>query len=151
MSEDFVPANPSTKVKKDEALKGGRETSVQSSSFRLRRVRDLIVIESLVSRLTQGDAIIDVTRQAVEKNSDGVIFHLPTPTYVTSDFMRCLRDAAEIAQENSVPYFAVVHVKLRLLIEMFGLEHVIRPAKTLVEAMESLKPDAFKHPASDDD
>lgn len=134
-----------TKIKKKEAM-GGRETSVQSSTFRLRRVHNVIVVESLSSRLTEGDSLLDVVDQALQKPGDGIIIHLPTPTYVTSQFLRCLRDAGERIAAAGRPFVAVVHPKMRLLIEMFNLQDELPTVKSLVDALDAVKPGALDSP-----
>jgi len=114
------------------------DTSVNSSKFRLRRVGGVLVVESLVQQLDAHEALLKVINEAMSKTGDGLIIHLPTPNYITSLFIHSILDAADACKEAGRPFLAVVHPKLKLLIQMFNLQDHIPCADRLDSAITKI-------------
>lgn len=111
---------------------------MKSSKFRLRRVGGVQVIESLVSQLESYDELHKIVAEAMSRPGDGLIIHLPTPTYITSLFIQGIVDAADDSKRADRPFFAVVHPKLKLLIQMFNLADSIPCADRLDTAINRI-------------
>jgi len=127
----------------------GRDTGTLSTRFKMRRVEDVLVVETISEGLNNPEALVGVWEEALEKQSKGVIIHLPTPKYVSSLFIRTLLDCAEDARKKSKPFVVVVHPKLRLLFQMFELLDEVPMADRLNRAVESIAVQAAKLAATE--
>ncbi len=116
-----------------------KETSGGSPVFRLRRVSGVIVIESLSAKLSEHEALKEVIGEILEEKIEGVILHLPTPTYVSSLFLLAMVKIAEEYKQLGTPFYAVMHPKMRLLVDMFNLSKEIPYAERLDRAIEKIK------------
>lgn len=117
----------------------GRDTDVDSETFRLRRAERCIVVENLNPNLTQHEELRAVCRQAFEKSGKiGVVLHFPTPKYVTSLFIVALREIGREARAAKRPFLAVLHPKLRLLLAIFELQDDIPTEDRLEIALQTL-------------
>jgi hypothetical protein len=118
----------------------GRQTTVVSAAFRLRRVSDFVVIENVVPKLMNGEELKAVWEAAVSKEDcKGVILHFPSPTYVSSVVIVTLREIGRQMQEAGRPWRAVLHPKLRLLLEIFELKDVIPTEDRLENAVKRMR------------
>lgn len=117
----------------------GRETGTTSTRFKLRRLEDVIVVESVSEGLNHSEALSALWGEALGKKQNGIIIHLPSPKYVSSLFIRGLYDCALDASEKNVPFVLVVHPKLRLLFHMFELLDEVPIAERLDRAMDAIK------------
>ncbi|MCA8939964.1 MAG: hypothetical protein KDB07_09155 [Planctomycetes bacterium] len=115
-----------------------RDTQVHSSTFRARWLEGVLVIESLVSKIDRDDVLMDVFNQSLEKEPEGIILNLQRPRYISSLLIVAIRDIAKRAAELDIPFVAVIHPKLRLLLEMFGITSVVRTGENLDRTVREL-------------
>ncbi len=118
----------------------GRETEVVSKDYRLRRVGGFVVIENIVPKLLHGAELKEVWEAATSKQDcHGVILHFPTPNYVSSVVIVALREIGKQMQESGRPWRAVLHPKLRLLLEIFDLKDAIPTEDRLETAVKRMR------------
>ncbi|NUQ34471.1 MAG: hypothetical protein HUU29_05985 [Planctomycetaceae bacterium] len=115
-----------------------KDTNIRSTQYRAYREGEVVIIEGLVDDLADAEIFIAAFHNALIKKPKGIVLHLPRPKSVTSLFIDALGTAAMDSDQAGVPFVAVVHPKVRLLISMFGLEHMIRLVDRLPTAIESI-------------
>lgn len=127
----------------------GRETGTLSTRFKLRRVDDVLLIESLSDGLNNSEALGSVWQEARGKKSRGIILHLPTPKYVSSLFIRQILRCSQDAAAARTPFTVVVHPKLRLLFQMFEMLDEMPTAERLDRALLDIDEQAKRYAATE--